>query len=314
MVHKLGKFVCLFLITILLLTGCGAVQPARKGKLKVVTTLFATYDFARQVGGDRLEVTMLLPPGVDSHVYEPTPKDIAKLKNCDVLIYVGGESDAWLRKIIASLDNKQLKEVRLLDIIHPVREVVKEGMTIKHAGEAAEEDVDEHVWTSPVQAMTIVDTLGKVLGQLEPANQQYYQERSASYQAELQQMDQDYKAIVAGGRRKTLIFGDRFPLRYFVEAYGLDYYAAFPGCAQNTEPSAATVAFLINKIRQEHIPVVLHIELSNRKIAQALSEATGAQVRQFNTGHNVTKEEFDRGITYLDLLAANGQVLKEALE
>jgi len=296
----------------LLLAGCGVQPEAPKNKLKVVTTLFATYDFARQVGGDAVEVSMLLPPGADSHVYELTPKDIAQLKNCDVFIYVGGESDEWLKKILNSFTEKKMQQVRLLDIIKPVLEKEKEGMTVKHAGE--EQEVDEHVWTSPRNAIIIVQKLSEVFSRLDKSQQEAYKERSRQYVAKLQQIDKEYQAIVAAGKRKTLIFGDRFPLRYFVDAYGLDYYAAFPGCAQNTEPSAATVAFLIKKIKAEHIPVIFHIELSNKKIAQALSEATGTKIVQFNTGHNVTKQEFEQGVTYLDLLEQNGRALKEALQ
>lgn len=311
------KTIIFLMLTILLAAGCGnkpqEAKPQEK-KLRVVTTMFAAYDFAKNVGGDKAQVTMLVPPGTDIHAYEPTPKDIAGLEKCDVLVYVGGESDAWVDKILASLTNKKIEKVKMLEVVKPVEEEIKKGMTThEEAGHKEEKEYDEHVWTSPANAKLIAAALRDVFTAKDNGNKDVYAKNCGEFTSKLTELDKKFKDIVAHGQRKVLIFGDRFPLRYFVDAYGLDYFAAFPGCAHNTEASASTVAFLINEVKQAKIPVVFHIELSNEKIAKAICEGTGAKMLQFNTCHNLSKEEFDKGTTYLDLMNRNLSVLKEAL-
>lgn len=297
------------------LTGCGNKVATDKNKLQVVTTVFATYDFARQVGGDKVQSTMLIPPGTDIHAYEPTPQDIKKIRESQVFVYVGGESDEWVKKILASVDNKNLEVVKLLDTVKPVEEILKPGMTVEKGKEGAseEKEYDEHVWTSPKNAMKISAKLAEVFSAVDKDNKSVYEKNYLSYSAKLTILDEEFKDIVAHGKRKVVVFGDRFPLRYFMDAYGLDYFAAFPGCAHDTEPSASTVAFLIDKVKNEKIPVVFHIELSNEKIAKAIASATGAKILQFNTCHNVPKEDFSK-VTYISLMQENGKALKEALE
>lgn len=316
------KIVTFILLTVLLVTGCGSqnqeTKPQDKNaqgkKLHVVTTMFAAYDFARSVGGNKIQVTMLVPPGSDIHAYEPTPKDIAGLQKCDILVYVGGESDAWVEKILASLDNKKMQKIKMIDIVKPVEEEVKKGMTIhEEPGHREEKEYDEHVWTSPANAKLIAAALRDAFSAKDGANKAAYAKNCEIFMGKLTELDKKFKAVVAGSKRKVVVFGDRFPLRYFVDAYGLDYFAAFPGCAHNTEASASTIAFLINKVKTAKIPVVFHIELSNEKIAKAICEATGAKMLQFNTCHNVPKGDFDKGVTYLDLMNKNLAALKEAL-
>ncbi|MDD4320557.1 MAG: metal ABC transporter substrate-binding protein [Acidaminococcaceae bacterium] len=298
------------------LAGCGNKVATDKDKLQVVTTVFATYDFARQVGGDKVQATMLVPPGAEIHAYEPTPQDIKKIKESQVFVYVGGESDEWVKKILASVDSKHLKVIRLLDTIKPVEEVIKPGMTEekKTIGASDEKEYDEHVWTSPANAIKISAKLKDVFSTVDSGNKAIYEKNYLAYTAKLNTLDKEFKDIVAHSKRKVVVFGDRFPLRYFMDAYGLDYFAAFPGCARDTEPSASTVAFLIDKVRQEKIPVVFHIELSNEKIAKAIASATGAKVLQFNTCHNVPRDEFKKGVTYVSLMQENAKALKEALQ
>lgn len=316
------KFFLLFVCCILLVTGCGkkaTEETSHPQKLKVVTTMFAAYDFARAVGGDKVQVTMLVPPGADIHAFEPTPKDIIGLEQCDVLVYVGGESDGWVEKILTSINNKKMQKIKMLAVVKPVEEEVKKGMTVqKEAHEQTGKDkedkeYDEHVWTSPKNAGLIAKALRDTFEAKDSSNKETYETNYAKFNGQLEELDKQFKKIVAQGKRKELVFGDRFPLRYFVDAYGLNYYAAFPGCAHNTEASAATIAFLMNKVQTDKIPVVFHIELSNEKIAKAICEGTGAQMRQFNTCHNLSKKDFDKGITYLDLMKENLTALKEAL-
>lgn len=319
------KIMTVFLLAVFLVTGCSQApekpQPEQR-KLQVVTTMFAAYDFARQVAGDGAQVTMLIPPGTDIHAYEPTPKDIAKLQQCDILVCVGGESDAWVDKIVGSLQNKKLQQIKMLDMVKPVEEELKKGMTAHedHEDQAGHTDhtdhakeYDEHVWTSPANAMVIAEGLRDAFVTKDSKNQELYKKNCEEFVGQLAELDKQFRTVVAQGKRKEIIFGDRFPLRYFTDAYGLSYYAAFPGCAHNTEASASTIAFLINKVKEEKIPVVFHVELSNEKIAKAICEATGAQLREFNTCHNVPKEAFDREITYVELMKQNLSALKEAL-
>lgn len=187
------------------------------------------------------------------------------------------------------------------------------------AGETEEEHnehvhtMDEHVWTSPENAVEIVDKITETLCGLDSEHAVEYRTNQKAYDSRLEELDGEYRRTVAQANRHTLLFGDRFPFRYFVAEYGLDYYAAFSGCASDTEPSAATMAFLINKVREEQIPVVLKMELSNDNIAKAIAEATGAEVRVFYSSHNISAEQFEAGVTYLDLMKKNVETLKEAL-
>jgi zinc transport system substrate-binding protein len=466
-----------------------------EGKISVVTTIFPPYDFVRQIAGDKVSLTMLLPPGAESHSFEPTPQDIIRVQNCDVFIYVGGESDAWVERILGSMDTSRMEIITLMDCVEVVEELIVEGMQDEEEGHAHDhgqftiEDVkdraltdwagdwqsvyphlldgtldpvmehkaeegektareyfeqyktayvtdvdrvsitadsmtfyrngvpararyeyrgtgviteddgslwvrykfeaagnppvgapkyimfsdhliapaktehfhiyasdtgfdelmadtnptnyptyyaaaltkaelvaemigheeeeeaeyDEHVWTSPGNTKLIVQKIAGVLKQRDAPNAAEYDRNTAAYTAKLTELDTSFQTLVNGAKRKTMVFGDRFPFRYFADAYGLSYFAAFPGCSTETEASAATVAFLINKVRAEKIPVVFHIELSNEKIADTICEETGAQKRLLHAVHNVSKRDFDRGANYYDLMTQNISSLREAL-
>lgn len=293
-------------------------------KISVVTTIFPPYDFVKAIGGENVEVTMLLSPGVESHSYEPTPQDIIKINESDLFIYVGGESDAWVEGIMDSMD-QSVQTMTLMDCVEVVEEEHVEGMEEAHeeaevhndehtATEALDAEYDEHVWTSPKNAKLIVQKITEELCRIEKENAAYYQENANAYLKELDMLDKEYEDVVANGKRKELIFGDRFPFRYLVDAYGISYYAAFPGCSSETEPSAATVAFLTNKVREDKIPVVLYLELSNHKIADAIAEATGTKTAMLHSCHNISKDEVGQGVTYLSLMRQNLEVLKGALQ
>lgn len=299
-----------------LLAGCGAElgpeQEQEDGRLSVVATVFAPYDFARQLVGERGEVTLLLPPGSESHSYEPTPKDIIGIQNCDLFIYVGGESDAWVADVLESV-GEGVRTVTLMDCVELLEEEHVEGMETEHEHEDGETEYDEHVWTSPRNAKLICEKIASALCEADPEGEAEYKAALESCSQELDELDAAFKEVVANGVRDTIIFADRFPLLYFAKAYGLEYYAAFPGCADETEPSAATVVFLIEKVREEGIPVVFHIELSNEDMADTICEETGAEKMLFSACHNVTKEQFEAGVTYLELMWANVDALREAL-
>lgn len=316
--HKIYSAVFALLLLLALFSGCGssAAQTAETKEISVVATIFAPFDFARQIAGDCASVTMLLPPGAEAHSYEPSPKDIIDIQNCDVFIYVGGESDAWVADVLNSVGDG-VRTVTLMDCVDVVEEEQVEGMEAEtpESGDASKgPEYDEHVWTSPRNAVLICAKICDALCEADPANADTYRTNCDNYVDELNKLDAAFTDVVANGVRKTIVMADRFPLRYFTDAYGLTYYAAYPGCSDDAEPSAATVAFLIDKVKTENIPVVFHIELSNEALADTVCEATGAKKLLFSACHNVTKEQFESGVTYLDLMWDNVAALKEALD
>jgi len=296
------------------LDGCLRTKHSKaNGKINVTSVIFPSYDFVRAIAGDKVNLIMLLPPGSESHSYEPTPQNIIAIKNSSLLIYPGGENSKWMERILDSISNlsENMIVLSMIDLVDAVEEEIVEGMEKEEVEE--EQAFDEHVWTSPRNAKTIAAAITDALCELDSANADYFRQNAAAYSAQLDDLDASFKAVVGGAKRKTIIFGDRFPFRYLADAYGLDYFAAFPGCSTDTEPSAATVAFLINKVRSEKLPVIFHIELSNEKIADTISEATGAKKLLLHSCHNLTKNDFEKGITYLDIQKANVINLKEAL-
>ena len=306
------------------LCACGETPAEIGGEgLDIVCTLFPAYDFAREIAGEKAKVTLLVPPGSEAHSFEPTPQDIIRIENCDLLICNGGESEAWLEEILAGRE-KDIPSLVMMDCVDALEEETKEGMQgVSHDHEheehdgheehGHEEEYDEHVWTSPVNASLIVSALCERLCAIDPENSGFYRENTGRYQAELQKLDAAFRETVKNGKFDTLIFADRFPVRYFVEEYGLDYYAAFPGCADDTEPSARTVAFLIDKVRDEDIPAVLFIEFSNEKMADVICEDTGCEKLLFHSCHNVSADQLNAGTSYLELMRGNLESLKEAL-
>lgn len=307
------------------------------GKISVVTTIFPPYDFVREIAGDQADVKMLLKPGEETHSYEPTPQDIIAIQDSDVFIYTGGENDVWVEDILSSMPDSDMVTLRLVDCVDTVEEEQVEGMkgSAGHDHDEADYDdvhnnhtdetdgvedarespheVDEHVWTSPVNASLIAEQIKNVLSQADPDHSEMYEENTLAYQEQLSELDRQFRDVVDNAKRNIMIFGDRFPFRYFADEYGLEYYAAFPGCAGDTEPSAATMAFLIEKVREEKVPAVLKMELSNDDIANAVAEATGTEVKVLYSCHNLSADDFENGETYLSMMQKNVETLKEVL-
>ena len=255
---------------------------------------------------------MLLKPGTEMHNYEPTPKDIIKISKSDIFIYVGGESDEWITDLLDNIDTKNTKVIKLMDLVDTVEEETVEGMETEEDEEEVE--YDEHVWTSPSNAITILEELNDIITNMDPSNESLYTINTSNYINEINNIDNSIKNIVNNSSRKELVFGDRFPFRYFVDEYNLSYYAAFPGCSSETEASAKTISFLINKVKEDNIPVILTIEFSNKKIANTISKETGAKVLELNSAHNISEEDFNNGKTYIDIMKENVEVLRQALQ
>lgn len=281
---------------------------------QIVASNFPAYDFARSVAGEQADVKLLLKPGTDAHSFVPTPQDIIDIQNSDLFIYVGGESDTWIEKILNSIDKNKTHLVKMLDIVVPVEEELIEGMESEEEEEESDEpEYDEHVWTAPSNAILIANEILNELNFIDPAHKNYYDQNASDFNIAIREIDAEFKELIQNAKRHEIIVADRFPFRYFVDEYDLKYYAAFPGCAEQSEASATTVTFLINKVKADHIPAVLTIELSNQNIAKTISEATGAKILTLNSAHNISKDDFDAGKTYLDIMRENIEVLKEAL-
>lgn len=317
----------IFLIILCLslsLCACGEAPAESGGEgLNIVCTVFPAYDFAGEIAGEKANVVLLVPPGSEAHSFEPTPQDIIRIENCDLLICNGGEGEAWLEEILEGREN-DIPTLTMMDCVETLEEETKEGMQgvshdhereehEEHEEHEHEEEYDEHVWTSPVNAELIVSVLCERLCEIDPENSGFYRANGERYVSALQELDAAFRQTVENGKSDTLIFADRFPVRYFVEEYGLDYYAAFPGCADDTEPSAKTVAFLIDKVRDEGIPAVMFIEFSNEKMADVICEDTGCEKLLFHSCHNVSAEQLKEGVSYLELMWGNVESLKEAL-
>lgn len=319
---KKFKLLIFMLITILsayALVSCGGVPVHKSDRLSIVATIFPAYDFSREICGGRADIKMLLRPGAESHSYEPTPQDIIAIQNCDIFIYVGGESDEWVNDILSSIDLSDIEVIPMMECVDAVEEDITEGMEVHRSAEDEEKsdtyepEYDEHVWTSPVNAAKITETICNATAQKDLPNAQYYRERAEEYVNKLNNLDKEFRQIADNSKRRVIVFGDRFPCRYFADEYGLKYYAAFPGCSAETEASARTIAFLIDKVNDEGIPIVLYPELSNMKVAKTICESTSAKCMQFSSCHNVTADEFESGVSYLSLMTDNAKVLKEAL-
>ena len=363
------------------LTGCASVRDTHGNvgtpgdrKLKVVTTLFPYYDFARQIAGDVVDLSMVIPAGQDSHSFEPTPADIRLIQNADLLICNGGTMEQWVTQVLGSLDAPDLKVITMMDYVDVVQEEIVEGMedsgddhghdhahhdeedgdhadhdhdtedyadhdhdtedhadhdhdTEDHADHdhdmedhdhadddhAYEIEYDEHIWTSPVNAMKITQVIADTLEEMDPADAAVFQANEADYLGKLKNLNQEFRDVVDGADLDLLVMADKFPLRYFADTYGLRYRAAFSGCSSDTEPSAKTIAYLIDKVREEQIPAVYYLELSSHRVAEIISEETGAKPLLFHSCHNVTRREFESGVTYLQLMEQNVVNLREGL-
>lgn len=375
-------FAAAFLGISLLLGGCAQTEesqgafdasPEAAGKLKVAVTLFPYYDFVRQIAGDQVDLQMVIPAGMDSHSFEPTPADIRTIQHADVLISNGGTMEHWLDETLAALDTTSMTIVTMMDYVDTVEEEIVEGMEdadhdhdhahvhaaddhdhsnetpdehaahaheaddYDHSGETPEEhaahaheaddhdyvdhdgheeeiEYDEHIWTSPVNAMKLVDVIGDTLAEADPAHADTYHQGAENYKKELEEIDAGFREVCANRKRNMIVMGDKFPFRYLADEYQLDYRAAFSGCSSDTEPSAKTIAYLIDKVKEEQIPAVYYLELSSHRVAEIIGEETGAEPLLLHSCHNVTRAQFDAGITYAGLMRQNIENLRKGID
>ena len=300
-----------------LLTGCGALSadPAEDGRLRIVTTLFPYYDFARAIAGERAEIALLLVPGREAHSFEPTPLDAVTISRADVFVCNGGESEEWVEDMLDAAGEDIGTVVRMMDHAQTREEEFVEGMQGAENEEEDEEEpeYDEHIWTSPRNAVLLCNALCDALCDADPAGAETYRANCAAYTGQLAELDGRFTALRAGAKRDLLVFADRMPLLYFCGAYDLRYRAAFHGCSTDTEPSLATLKYLIDKVAEESVPVVYTVDLDSKKIAEVVAEATGAEIDTLYSLQTVSRTDFDRGETYLTMMERNLTALERGL-
>lgn len=298
-----------------MLTGCvSAPDTAEKtDKLSIISTIFPYYDFARAVCGDTAEVSMLISPSAEIHSFDPSPSDIIAIQNCDVFLYTGSENDVWVEQIFESVDTSGITIVKLIDTVELTCADQHEDDGHEHEHEHEHSSYDDHIWTSPLNAVTITEEITDAVCAKDPDNAETYRKNSEAYISEIMRTDEIISGIVNESENSMLVFGDRFPMIYFTERYGLDYLAAFNGCSTETDCSAATMATLIDYIEENNVKYIYTIELSNKNIANALSEQTGAEILTLQSCQNISKEDFDNGETYVSLMERNAEELRKGL-
>lgn len=299
-----GKIIFIVFLSIVFLFSCAKNS---EGESLVVAIDFPSYDAARAIMGEE-GLRMLLPAGAECHDYEPTPKDMIALSDASLVIYTGGESEAWVDKIVASLD-KDVEVFKLIDQVSIVMEEKKDGMTLFED----EDELDEHVWTSPVNEARIVANLEVKLEEIFPDRKDDLKANAEGYVEKLGILDKEIRSVVKSAKHNTLVFASRFPFRYFTDEYGLDYFAAFPGCAEETEPSAKTVAFLIDKVKDLGLRYIIDIEFGSPLIASAIAQEAGVGIISMHSMHDVSSSEMEAKEDYISIMTRNIEALKEAL-
>lgn len=292
-------------------------------RVKIVTTIFPEYDWVKQIAGDEasnMDLKLLLDNGVDLHSYQPTAEDIMKISDCDLFVYVGGESDAWVDGALKEAVNKDMKVIDLLDVLNDtvkIEEVVPGMQNEEDLLENEEEEYDEHVWLSLKNAKRLCSAIAKALEEIDPEHADVYDANMTAYEKQLDELDAQYQETVDNAKQKTLLFGDRFPFRYLVDDYGLSYYAAFAGCSAESEASFETITFLANKVDELGLKNIMTIEKSDQKVAKTIVENTDAKnqkILTLDSMQSTTSDDITNGVTYLSAMEKNLEILKEALQ
>lgn len=303
----------LFIGGIVLLCIFGKNKLEEQKSHKIITTNYISYDLARAVTGDSSQIAMLLKPGVETHDFEPSPQDIISIKESELFVYVGGESDEWVKNLLGNNEIENGKSLRLMNLINLKVESTR-GIIQFNRKDNSTIEYDEHIWTSPKNTIKLVEGIRDKLSEIHPENKEKYQENAKKYTDELSKIDQEIRFITKVPEKKELIFGDRFPFKYLTDEYDLSYQAAFLGCSDQTEASSSTIAELIKKAKESKTEVILKIEMTSDKLAKTIADEVGAEVLVLNAAHNISQEDFDNGKTYLDIMKENIEVLRRALK
>lgn len=335
------KIFGLILAGAVLITGCTAKTEKKdkgdntKGKLKIVTTIFPEYDITRAIAKDKVDLELMIKPGVDVHSFTPTPQDIKTVQNSDIFVYGGTEHDKWVENLTKSIDMKNKKVVKLVDGIQQLEEESVDGMKHEHHHDDKKEDehnhdhkhekedehnhkgeekeLDPHYWTSPKNAIQMVKTITNALVEKDSDNAEFYKENAENYIKQLEGVDKELHDVVDNAKIKQVVIADRFPFRYLFKDLGLEYRALFSGCSVESTASAGQIKKMVDYVKENKIPVVYHIEMGKGELAETVAKNSGAKVKLLHSIHTVTKEDFDKGITYIDLMKQNVEALKEGL-
>ena len=275
------------------------------GKLKIISTVFPPYDLARQIAGDNAEISILLPPGSEIHNYEPSAKDMIAIRNCDIFLYIGGENEQWAEKLINSNDTENVTAVKLIDYVPTLSEDEDEH---EH-----EHETDEHIWTSPKNAQLMLSAVYDAICKVDPSGKQTYTKNKDAYAKQLSDLDNAYRSAVDNAKNKTIVLADKFPFRYLAHEYGLEFSAAFAACSDESEPGVSTMIKLTKTIKENNIPAVYYLEFSSTKIADTLCDETGATKLMLHSCHNVSKQDIENNVSYVDLMKQNLENLKLTL-
>lgn len=338
------KIFGLILAGAVLITGCTAKTEKKdkgdntKGKLKVVTTIFPEYDITRAIAKDKVDLELMIKPGVDVHSFTPTPQDIKTVQNSDIFVYGGTEHDKWVENLTKSIDMKNKKVVKLVDGIQQLEEESVDGMKHEHHHDDEKKDehnhdhkhekedkhnhdhenesdkeLDPHYWTSPKNAIQMAKTVTNALVKKDPGNAEFYKENAKNYIKQLEDVDKELHDVVDKAKIKKVVIADRFPFRYLFKDLGLEYRALFSGCSVESTASAGQIKKMVDYVKENKIPVVYHIEMGKGELAETVAKNSGAKVKLLHSIHTVTKEDFDKGTTYIDLMKQNVEALKEGL-
>ena len=306
-------FICVAIIVVFVVAS-NKSKDVSNGKINVVVTTFSTYDFVRQIAGDTVNIEYILGPGVDSHSYEPSANDLIKIKNADIFIYIGGEMEKWVDKVLSTdVVSGKTELIKVTDCVETIEEQEVDGAEA-HEEEEEEGAFDEHIWTSTQNAINMVNFINNKLILKIPENKELYNKNANNYIAKIEEVQSKIQNIVDNKVRDRLVFGDKMPMQYFINQFGLKVSAAFNGCSTETEPSTKTITGLVERVKEEKIPVVLYIELSTGKTAKTIAAECNVEAMQIQTLHNISKTDFDNGESYVSLMMRNLDVLKKALQ
>ena len=299
------KIIILLLCCVLMLAGCGNDFPKpQDNRIRIVTTIFPLYDFARAVGGDKIELKMLIPPGTEVHSYDPKPSDIRAIYNSDIFFYIGGESDEWVKTLLSDIN---ICPVEFINSVKTLDEYDPDGHSHTHG----EHETDEHIWTSPANAATMIEIIADELCAADSENSELYRSNAERYINEISEIGNEVSRLVKRTPSPFILVADRFPFRYFTEEYGISYEAAFGGCADSADISLKAMKRLVDSVEKNGVTAAYYTEMSAKTIASALKEETGVRLLELQSGHTVTVKEFKSGITYAQLLRRNLRALEE---
>lgn len=305
----IAVFLTFFLIIGAIFIAIGNKDNGQKEKITIVTSLFPEYDFVKEIGKEKVDVKILLPPGTESHTYEPTPKDIVSINDADMFIYTSNQMEPWAEKIAESIESKDTvilqvgQDINLIQIEHDHEET-----------EDHEEDIaDAHIWLNPLNAIKMVENITNKLCEISPENSEYFRNNSNDYIEELKKLDAEIEEAIENSKGNKLVFGGEFAYIFFLNRYNLEYATAYDGCGEGAEPSVAKIKEIIDTINDEKIPVIFYEELSEGKVANMIADETNTKALVFNTAHNVSNEDLENGVTYISIMRENLDKIKEAL-